>query len=182
MKVRIVSTKELDPAKGLRAQDYIPKSGYKEGEKYLFLAARTPGVAENEPGVTAFRQLNIIAAHCFSTAVDKGWWMKFEKTPKKYWPEVVASKIALIHSEASEALEEIRTGKPLLYFASPDPGVKYKGQAAGGKPEGVAAELADIVIRVFDLAAWLGIDIGEVIRLKMKYNHSRPHLHGGKKL
>jgi len=39
-------------------------------------------------------------------------------------------------------------------------------------------ELADIVIRAFDTAHALGLDIGLAITLKSSYNESRPHMHG----
>lgn len=83
-------------------------------------------------------------------------------------PTVFASKLALIHSEVSEALEEVRAGQPLTRV--------YQSDA--GKPEGVPTELADIVIRVADLAGWLGIDLEDVIRKKLAYNATRAHKHG----
>ena len=48
------------------------------------------------------------------------------------------------------------------------------------KPEGLGSELADIVIRVFDLAGMLKIDIANEIERKMRYNVTRPYRHGGK--
>lgn len=48
--------------------------------------------------------------------------------------------------------------------------------------EGVPSELADIVIRVLDLAEYYGIDMGEAIAQKHAYNLTRPYKHGGKKL
>lgn len=50
--------------------------------------------------------INEFAAEVHKNAVDHGWW-EGERT----FPEIVA----LIHSEVSEALEECRDGKPLLY-------------------------------------------------------------------
>lgn len=41
-------------------------------------------------------------------------------------------------------------------------------------------ELADICIRVFDMAGWLGIDLGSHIIGKMQKNRQRPFLHGKK--
>lgn len=77
-----------------------------------------------------------------------------------------ATAIALIHSELSEALEEDRKGAPFVYYA------------ANGKPEGVAVELADAVIRICDLCGYLKIDLEKVIAEKMAYNSGRPARHG----
>ena len=46
------------------------------------------------------------------------------------------------------------------------------------KPEGVAVELADAVIRIADLCGYLGIDLDAVISEKMAYNETRPFKHG----
>lgn len=51
---------------------------------------------------------------------------------------------------------------------------QYRNQ----KPEGVAVELADAVIRIADLCGHLGIDLDAVIAEKMAYNAGRPYKHG----
>ena len=98
-------------------------------------------------------------------SVAHGWWDE-----ERSFDEV----LALIHSELSEALEEYRAGRPNIWHACDMPdsdGTVICGGSEtpdcytlmhGGaetceyythKPEGVAVELADAVIRIFD---WFG--------------------------
>ncbi len=80
-----------------------------------------------------------------------------------------AEDIALMHSELSEALEDIRAGKPLNLL-------EYEGDKR--KPIGVPSELADVVIRVMHFCGKHGINLGKAIIEKMAYNESRPYKHG----
>jgi len=102
-------------------------------------------------------------------AVDKGWWPYADAVTTP----VIVEKLCLIHSEVSEALEELRQGEGPHQFISYDEDTK---------PIGFVIELADIMIRILDLCSALGLDIEKAIEMKHKYNKTRPYRHGGKVL
>lgn len=91
-----------------------------------------------------------------------------------------------MHSELSEALEEYRNlGKyqetlQEIYFSGKST-INHE-ITSNHKPEGIAVELADVLIRIFDTCGRYNIPLEEALRLKLDYNKTRPHRHGGKKL
>lgn len=101
------------------------------------------------------------------TAKSKGWWDEPVRT--------FGDQIALMHSELSEALEEFR-----VFGIEPTRMFGY--ESTTGKPVGIAAEFADVLIRIFDTCAYYKIPLREALEVKMRYNETRPHKHGGKLL
>lgn len=88
-------------------------------------------------------------------AKEKGWY----DGPERPIPEL----LCLIHSEISEAL------------------VGFRNQIPRGDKGWIGEELADAVIRIFDMAEYLNIDISREVESKHLYNTTRPYRHGGKK-
>ncbi len=107
----------------------------------------------------------IKAAHF--TAFTHGWWE--EERP-------FLEQIALMHTELSEAVEEYRdhglNQERFLYHSN--------STTAKDKPEGIAVEFADVLIRIFDTCGRYGIPLEEALRQKMDFNQTRPYRHGGK--
>lgn len=127
-----------------------------------------------------------IVAQSHDCALRKGWWEDENGVPARVNDKVM-EKLCLIHSEVSEATEDFRNGNMELTYDksglnkpewfSPE----MDTTNVGGKPCGFPSELADILIRVADLAGALGIDLNKALLEKMAYNETRPYRHGGKK-
>lgn len=114
-------------------------------------------------------QIDALAAECYRVAGEHGWWEE-ERT----FGEV----IALMHSELSEALEEYRDGRSKMEIHYVESQTDYG--AVTMKPEGIAVELADVLIRIFDFCGRYNVPLGRALVEKMAYNESRPYRHGGK--
>jgi hypothetical protein len=109
------------------------------------------------------------------TVDGRMWWSLATLTREMiehYWPFVLAAKIALIHSEVSEGLEALRTN-------APDDKLPHRS--------GLETELADSVIRSFDIAGAMErkrllndrldanpFDLSAAIVEKMAFNVTRP--------
>lgn len=127
------------------------------------------------------KTINQLVQEAHANAKAKGWW---DNEPS--FGEI----IALIHSEASEALEDYRIGHSPTNTWYEKNGAASVLKVVGRpgctqedptwKPCGIPSELADIVIRVFDACGRYGIDLEKAITEKMAYNATRPTRHGGK--
>ena len=117
---------------------------------------------------------------------EKGW-----RSPGDP-PRNVGELTALLHSEVTEFFEAYRNNEPVLWYEYSVPGYVGEpynslsavkgpdGEDVLGKPQGMASELADIIIRVLDTADELEIPVIQAILEKHKYNQTRAYRHGSK--
>jgi len=202
MKTAVVSSKELDPKKGLRAENYIagarsrkiPGKGSKHYKAVRIAMRLAEGLNVNffyppeEQQLELYRAglpmparaslrlwegmdtINYWAGVVHAWSKRKGWWKKPQGD--------VAKKLLMLHSEVAEMTEDLRvTEEKDLNIINWE--YDKHGQL---KPIGFASELADLFIRMADLAGKLDIDLSAAVALKMRFNEDRPYQHGGKKL
>lgn len=141
--------------------------------------------------------INETVAEAHATAIKKGFW------DKEY---NLGEKLMLITSELGEALEADRTGKSAnrnqyekdvqnswneftnsIGKTREEDSIihaKYLNTVVESFKENIKDsfedELANAIIRIFDLAGKRAIDLEYHIRKKMDYNNTRAKLHGKK--
>ena len=106
-------------------------------------------------------EISDMAQGAYQNARNHGFWLGSQDN--------LYAKLALAHSELSEALEVLRDPERTtdeVWYREED-----------GKPEGFGMELADAVIRIGDLAARAGADLDRCVTEKMQFNMGRPFKH-----
>jgi NTP pyrophosphatase (non-canonical NTP hydrolase) len=106
-----------------------------------------------------------ISDHLHEIAVEKGFWDVVKEASQEQKDIFMTKQLMMIVSEAVEVMEAIR---------------KSRG------PGEIADEMADILIRTFDLYAGLveheytHVSLDEAFEKKTAFNKSRPEKHGVK--
>jgi NTP pyrophosphatase (non-canonical NTP hydrolase) len=100
--------------------------------------------------------IKVAIALCHGAAVQGGWWTNLNTGAplERNVPEM----LCLIHSEVSEALEGYR--KNLM-----DDKLPHRSM--------LEVEMADTLIRIFDLAGGLKLDLAGALLEKLEYNKNR---------
>lgn len=103
-------------------------------------------------------QVKGLVACCHSLAEEAGWWTCLQSGQSTKFTANIPEKLMLIVSEVAEAMEGLR--KDLM-----DDHIPSKTM--------FEMELADVLIRVCDLAGSQDINLGEAVAMKLAYNASR---------
>jgi len=103
-----------------------------------------------------FESLNELVKEIHDNNVKAGWWTDLNTGERK--DRNVGELLCLVHSEISEAMEGIRKNLK-------DDKLPHRSM--------FEVELADAIIRIFDIAGAYNLDLGGAMQEKIDFNKSR---------
>ena len=109
--------------------------------------------------VVIMQASNALQAACHGNARRSGWWLTTNGERVQDNPYAFSNKLMLIVTEVAEACEGDR--KNLMDDKLPHRSMRE-------------VELADAVIRIYDLAGAYNLDLGGAIAEKLAFNSKRP--------
>lgn len=110
--------------------------------------------------------LNQLRDRCWQVAEDKGF---HEGRTDGRDDNLV--RLALIHTEVSEATQIIKRHWPQDTRT-------WEDRLKMEKEDELAEEIADVLIRVFDMAGCIGLDLDMAVQKKIAKNEGRERLYG----
>ena len=124
------------------------------------------------PVINYAEAINELCHEVSEIAMSKGFW-DYNAVGEN---AMIPLKIALVHTELSEALEAHRKA-----YDDDEPS-HYTGMTPMQEQD-FCEEMADAVIRIFDVIGGYGMsnDFGNILLDKVEKNRTRPHLHGKKR-
>ena len=100
--------------------------------------------------------INALSKEIHQDNIDAGWWTDLETGEKK--DRNIGELLCLVHSEVSEAMEGVRKNLQ-------DDKLPHRSM--------FEVELADTLIRIFDIAGAYNLDLGGAIEEKRAFNKQR---------
>lgn len=99
-----------------------------------------------------------LTLQCYGLASSCGWWNDVVTGESLEGKRNVPEMLCLIHSEISEAMEGYRKN-------SMDDKLPHRTM--------LEVELADALIRIYDMAGGMGLDVAGAMMEKLEYNRNR---------